>query len=415
MRFTKKAIDHLKTAKKQEYFWDDSAGGTRFGICVYRSGRKAYVFDYRGPDGKRKRMNLCACSAMPPTEARKLARKVAADLAKGIDPLDERQKARVRGMSLSELWERYQADFLDHPHPQGRQGRRPLSLKTRESYRWYWKRLLSPALGKRPIEGITKQDVKALHRKLGRKSPTNANRTLALLGSLFSYAERADILEPGSNPTHGIVRFEERKRERFLSSEELSRLGEALREAEKGEPWQSLAAVRLLLFTGARKTEVLTMGWNDLDLEHGVWNLPEGKTGARTIYLPPPALTILAGLPRLAGCRWVLPACRGEGHFVGLQKGWERIRAAAGLEGVRIHDLRHTTASVGRAGGLPLGILQELLGHKEARTTERYAHIGASPIQEGAELIAGRIAEALKRKEDRHGAEVVQYPGKAGG
>jgi len=393
-KLTKKNIEHLKPKARQYSIHDTELPGLL--VWVYSSGRKAYAVYYRTQKGKRRTMALGSAAAMPPTEARKAARNILARVARGEDPLEEKREARRRGMKLTELWEAFETGYLDHPHPAGRKGHRPLAESTRRSYRWYWTKYLRPAFGDLRLDMIVQDDAERLHRKLGRTSATNANRTLALLGSMFSFAEHAHILPRGSNPTHGLVRFEERRRERFLSTEELARLGKALREAEAREPWQAVAAIRLLLFTGARKTEALSMRWEDLDIEHGIWNLPDSKTGARSVFLNAPALALLSGLPRLAGNPWVLPSDRRPTHhFKGLPHAWERIRATAGLEGVRLHDLRHSVASVGRAAGLPLGILQGLLGHREARTTERYAHIGRDPLHEAAETIGRRIQDAL--------------------
>ena len=407
LKLTKKALERLEPKARQYTVRDTELPGLL--VWVNPTGRMTYAVSYRTRKGKRRSLTLAHVDAMPPTEARKLARDVLARVARGGDPLEEKRAARQRSMRLAELWKVFEGGYLDHPRPAGRKGHRPLAETTRRSYRWYWTKYLRPALGSMKIDTITRDDAERLHRKLGRTSATNANRTLALLGSMFSFAEHARILPRGSNPTHGVVRFEERRRERFLSTEELARLGAALRDAEGSEPWQVAAAVRLLLFTGARRGEVLSMRWEDLDLEHGVWNLRHSKTGARPVFLSAPALALLAGLPRLAGSPWVLPGVRRPArHFEGLPHPWERIRAAAGLEGVRLHDLRHTAASVGRAAGLPLGILQGLLGHREARTTERYAHIGRDPIHEAAEVIGRRIEDALGEGGDS--GEVARLP-----
>jgi len=408
---TKKRIEALEATGRKYIVWDDS-DGVRLGVRVGAAGRKVYILDYTTREGCRRRMTLAPCAAMPPAEARRVARDVLARVVHGGDPIEERREARKRGKTLAELWTEYEAEYLDHPHPATRKGHRPLSPRTRDGYRWLWVHYLKPALGSTPVDRIDRDEAKRLHARIGKKSPTAANRSLAVLGSMFTYAEHAGIVPPRSNPTHGLVRFEEKSRERFLSTDELRALGKALREVEGREPWQAVAAVRLLLLTGARRREVLEMRWQDLDLERGIWNLPDSKTGARIVPLNAPALAVLTGLPRIKGSPWVLPSDRRPGkHFVGIGHPWERIRSRAGLDGLRLHDLRHSMASVGRAAGLPLGILQGLLGHREARTTEKYAHIGPDPLKEGSELIGRRMAEALDVEEPGGGVVPIRSGG----
>jgi len=264
MKLTKKTLERLEPKARQFTVRDTELPGLL--VWVNPTGRKVYGVSYRTREGKRRSMALADVDSMPPADARKLARDVRARVARGEDPLEEKREARRRGMRLAELWRAFETSYLDHPRPAGRKGHRPLSETTRRLYRWLWARHLGPALGNVPADSITVDRVERLHRKLGQTSPTNANRTLALLGSMYSFAERARIVPRGSNPTRGVMRFEERRRERFLSTEELARLDAALRRAECSGPWQAVAAVRLLLFTGARRGEVLSMRWEDLDL-----------------------------------------------------------------------------------------------------------------------------------------------------
>src|SRR5262249_28622740 len=147
---------------------------------------------------------------------------------------------------------------------------------------------------------------------------------------------------PGSNPCRYVEKFKERKRERFLSAEELSLLAEALENAGSNEPPSAIAAIRLLVLTGCRLSEILSLRWAWIDFERGCLVLPDSKTGAKTVPLGTPALRGLAELPRQEGSPYVLPAERGDGHFTGIQKPWQRIRATAGLNDVRLHDLRHS-------------------------------------------------------------------------
>ncbi len=185
--------------------------------------------------------------------------------------------------------------------------------------------------------------------------------------------------------------------ERFLSNEELARLGEVLAEAERTrtEIPSAIAAIRLLLFTGCRRSEILTLKWEHVDFERQCLRLPESKTGSKTVYLSPPALEVLTGIDREEGSPYVITGAKPGSHLVNLTKPWQRIRKKAELEGVRIHDLRHSFASMAVAGGLSLPVIGALLGHTQPATTHRYAHLAADPLKQAANLTGNRIAAAM--------------------
>jgi integrase len=232
-----------------------------------------------------------------------------------------------------------------------------------------------------------------------RGTPGAANRTLALLSKLFNLAEKWGLRPDGSNPCRHVEKYRERKIERFLSSEELARLGAALREAERTqiELPSVIAAIRLLLLTGCRLSEILTLRWQDVDIDHQVLRLPESKTGKKVVYLASPALEVFAKAERVDGNPHVIVGKRPRAHLVNLQKPWRRIRAMAGLRDVRIHDLRHSFASMAAAGGLSLPLIGALLGHSQPQTTQRYAHLTADPIRRAADITSSSIAEAIAR------------------
>ncbi len=188
----------------------------------------------------------------------------------------------------------------------------------------------------------------------------------------------------------------------------MAQLGDALSTAQQdGESLFAVAAIRLLVLTGARKSEILTLKWEHVDTERGCLRLPDSKTGAKVIPLGAAALEALSKIPRIEGNPYVLPGLEGR-HFVGLQRTWERIRKRAGLEDVRLHDLRHSWASVAVAGGDSLYLVGKVLGHQQASTTERYAHLADDPLKAVADKTAGRIAAAMKN--GNGGAEVVELP-----
>lgn len=240
---------------------------------------------------------------------------------------------------------------------------------------------------------------------------------LAVVGSMYAFAGRAGIVPEGTNPARGIDKFKERRRERFLTGQELELLGRALREAETtGIPWtvdetkltakhvpkegrftriasSAAAALRLLLFTGCRLREVLHLRWEHIDVERSCLFLPDSKSGRKTVILNAPALAVLNALERVGP--YVVPGDDPEQPRHDLKRPWDAVTKRAGLTGVRLHDLRHTYASFDAGGGLGLPIIGRLLGHSQAATTARYAHLDNDPLRRASEAIAGRIAAAL--------------------
>jgi integrase len=230
-----------------------------------------------------------------------------------------------------------------------------------------------------------------------------ATRTLGLLGSIFSLAVREGLR--ADNPVWGVERFKDNRSQRFLSSEELKALAAALNAAQaEGVSKSALTVIRLLTLTGARKSEIEGLRWAEVDFARACLRLDDSKTGARIIPLGAAALQCLQELPKAKGSPYVFP---GEAaatdddaprHYVGTPKVWLRIRAAAGLTDVRLHDLRHTFASFGAAGGLSLPIIGQLLGHRDVKTTAQYAHLADDPLRAGVERIAGAISGAMGGK-----------------
>jgi integrase len=222
---------------------------------------------------------------------------------------------------------------------------------------------------------------------------------LSVLSKMMGWAVKRGLLPSEPNPCRGIERYKENKRERFLSEAELYRLGEALREAEQektSSPYAT-AAIRLLLLTGARLSEILTLKWNYVDPDNRQLRLPRSKTGQKSIYLTAAVADILQALPRVQANPFVIVGEKPGAHLVNLQKPWDRIRACAGLEDVRLHDLRHSYASVGATSGLSLLFVGKLLGHTQASTTQRYAHLAEDPVRQAGEQISETIATALSQ------------------
>ena len=273
-----------------------------------------------------------------------------------------------------------------------------LEGRTLEEYERLLRKLAFPVFGDRPIDAIDRPAVAKLHHALA-DTPRQANHVLSVLSKVMSWAASRGLLSTPTNPCRGIQRYKENKRERFLSGAELSRLGEALREADEQQvltPY-AIAAIRLLLLTGARKSEILSLRWDYVDPDNRLLRLPRSKTGLKSIYLTTAAAEILQSLPRVQGNPFVIVGEKPGAHLVNLQKPWDRIRARAGLEDVRLHDLRHSYASVGATSGLSLLFVGKLLGHTQASTTQRYAHLAEDPVRQAGEQISEAIATALSQ------------------
>ena len=265
--------------------------------------------------------------------------------------------------------------------------------RTFDLYRAVVHRHLVPALGKTPIADLGREQVSSLHHRL-RETPYAANRAIEVLGQIVRMAEERGLRLPGENPCRSIDKYRQHRHERFLSEEEYRRLGKALDEADGGAGGASPAAVtaiRLLALTGCRRSEILALRWAHVDLEAGELRLADSKTGARLVPLSRAAVEVLASLPRIPGNPWVIPGRKPGAPLRNLQYPWEVVRARAGLDGVRIHDLRHSFASRALALGESLSMIGELLGHRRVRTTARYAHLARESVTASSSRVADSI------------------------
>ena len=254
---------------------------------------------------------------------------------------------------------------------------------------------ITPVLGGLRVSEITRADVQRLHHAM-RAKPIAANRCLALISAMMNLAERWGLRPDGSNPARHVEKFPERSRERLLSSDELKRLGQTLRDAAAaGANPSVVAAIRLLIFTGCRLREILTLRWEQVDLDARCLRLADSKTGAKLVHLGAPALEILAAMPRVASNPFVLPGVKPGRHYVGIEKAWAALRRKAKIPDVRIHDLRHAFASAGATGGESLVVIGRLLGHSSPTMTARYAHLAPDPAQAAADRIAKTQAAML--------------------
>ncbi len=373
-KITKAVVEALQPG---ELAWDADVKG--LGIRRQRRDR-VYMIKYRSQGRQRWYTIGKHGSPWTPELARREAKRILGLVAEGKDPADRKQKDRS-APTLGILAERF---LEEHVSAKAKD-------RTYTEYKRLVARIITPELGRLRVDEVRSSDIERLHLKF-RATPYQANRLLALLSKMFNWSGRRGE----RNPCVGVERFAEQKRRRYLSSAELARLGAALVQAEAGltSPYV-VAAIRLLVFTGARLTEILTLRWDHVDLERGLLNLADSKTGAKTVYLNSAARELLTTLPRLEGNPFVVPGERKGRHLVNLEKPWRKVRTIAELPDVRLHDLRHSFASIGAGAGLGLPIIGTLLGHAQAATTARYAHLAADPLQQAADKIGQTLVAAM--------------------
>ncbi|MDE2933870.1 MAG: tyrosine-type recombinase/integrase [Chloroflexota bacterium] len=378
-----KTVESLEV-EHDSVFWDRDLPG--FGVRVYPTGSKFYVAQTRAGGRPAKRVTLGRHGVITAEEARRRAARFIARVKSGGEPVAEPAR-KAGGPAVGEL---ARAWLEEHVAVR-------CKPKTAQMYRLIVEKHILPALGRTPALAVDHKAAADLHHAL-RATPAMANQAVDVLSRIWNAAvERGRLPEAAANPCRLVARNPARRRERFLSAEEFRRLGRALTEAgtRKGVSVHAAAAIRLLVLTGCRKSEILALRWEDVDLAAGEFMLTDSKTGPRSVSLSPEAAEALANVPRLAGNPWVIPG-RGLGERMrNLNDPWKVVRERAGLRGVRLHDLRHSFASRALALGESLPAIGKLLGHSKVETTARYAHPARDSVREAALKISESIAADL--------------------
>lgn len=434
IKLTLQAIKAAKPRAERYTLWDSELKG--FGLRVNADGSKSYALKYLFEGRQRWHTIGKHGSPWTPDTARNEALRLLAQARNGIDPEEaKREKARA-DLTVTDLCDLYiEAARRGEVLTKFDEPKKASTLVTDESRIL---RHIKPLLGTKRVRAVTSDDVErflhdvaagktALDVKTGRRGRAiveggrgAATRTVGLLGGIFAFAVRRK-LRP-DNPVQGVQRFKDGRNERYLSAAEMTRVGAVLAESEKA--WQAYEAaltawhnagrlgrppklqagaenpsatnaIRLLLLTGMRKSEVLQLQWRQIDAEHGYLRLPTSKTGAKGVPVGDFVLAFLANLPRLTGNPYVFPGRIPDRPFIGLGKVWERVRARAGLDDVRLHDLRHSFGATSASSGNSLLLLGSILGHRDPKTTQRYAHLARDPVRAAADQVSGIIATVL--------------------
>jgi integrase len=425
VRITKRLVDAVDLTRGRHQLWDSELKG--FGLQVEASGTKTYIIRYRpkglGRHGARRFLKLGRHGVLTTEEARSHAKALLGRVAAGDDPavdqMDLRAKhvAQKNALSFDQLAELFLSEHV----------RSKRKERTAANYELVLRGHAKPTLGTKSAAEVTRAEIARLHTAL-RHIPCTANILLAVVSSMYSFAGKSGHLPEGINPARGIEKYREQGRERYLTSEELQRLGAAIVEGETvGIPWDldpsgpkskhvpkawkrqrekldpyGAAALRLLILTGARLREILHLRWREVDLERGLLLLPDSKTGRKTIVLSDAASAVIRQLIPGAGLTlaqktsgFVIKGAADDKPRVDLKKPWAAVRRHAGLEGVRLHDLRHTFASIGAGASLGLPIVGKLLGHSQPQTTARYAHLDADPLRRATNIIGQHLLSAM--------------------
>ena len=381
---SRRTVEGLPVGEQEAVFWDRELSG--FGVRVYPSGSKVYLVQTRA-GGKSRRVTIGRHGLLTAEQARRKAAVLIAGIKGGEEPVLAASPSD-NGPTLAEVGERYLREHV------------AVRCKptTAGAYRHALNRFLLPAFGSLPLGVIGRDQVASLHYRL-HKTPTMANQVVDTLSRLFSMAEAWGVAPEGGNPCRFVKKYRNRSCERFLSEQEFRWLGRVLSEleAEGTVSASGIAAFRLLMLTGCRRNEILTLRWEDVDLEMGELRLRDAKTGARSVALSPAARKVLAALPRLPGNPWVVTGSRPGGRLANLNARWVVVRKRVGLEDVRIHDLRHSFASRALALGESLTMIGKLLGHRQVQTTARYAHLARESVKTSAAKVAESIAADMEK------------------
>lgn len=406
-KLTKTVVEKAEPRAKQYTVWCSDLKG--FGVYIQPTGNRTYFVDYRTGDGGRRRMTIGRHGSITTEQARKLAIETMGGVVlQKDDPLLER-KTRRSSITVAELCDDY-ITAVEKGLVLGK-GRRPKKASTLATDKGRIERHIKPLLGRKLVIDVKKSDIAKFIRdvttgktatvektdKLRGKAVVEggagtASRTAGLLGGILSYATSEGIIE--NNPARGVKRPSDGQRQRRLDATEYAALGKALSEGD--EPWQAVASIKLLAFTGCRRGEIEGLKWTEVDIEGKALRLADSKTGASVRPLSQPAIDVLNSIERKRGAVYVLPGIRDESRpFGGLVGAMERIMKAAKLEGVTAHTLRHSFASVGADLDYSDSTIGACLGHSGSGITSRYTHRLDTVLVAAADKIAGEVERQM--------------------
>ncbi|MDR1083640.1 MAG: site-specific integrase [Deltaproteobacteria bacterium] len=395
VRLTKNLIDRIQPAAKRQIILDSEVSGLALYVTgqflndkgEVKGGHKSFYFNYNLGRGVKRQLHLGPYPELTVQKARLKVQELKVDIACGRDPASRKTEMSKDFLTVDYCLDKFFREYVD------------VYLKkfTAKAYYSFRKTYISPTLGHRDVISISFQDLSQLHKDLKDK-PTSANRVLALCSKFLNWCEKEGFRARGSASTKGIERYQEKPILKFLSVDQLNEIWDTIIRLEKDNNINLLpaTALKILMLTGARKNEILGLKWSEIEFDKGRAVLQDSKTGFKVLYLPEQVLDLLNTLPRES--EFAFPSRSVSGHLFDLQWQWRQVLKEAKLEGRwRIHDLRHGFASAAVNNGGSLPFIGFLLGHKRARTTERYAHVAEHPAQALLNQVAKSIIPALAK------------------
>lgn len=384
MKLTKKTIEALEPKGTRYEVRDEELTG--FSVRVGGTGEKSFYLTYRAGKGRAaplKRLRIGTFPSMTVEQARQIVKQKLAQIAMGGDPAQEVKEEKASPF-FPEVMERFLKEHVDAK----------LKPSTQGLYRMIAQKHAIPSFRRLKAMEVSHRHVAKLHHDL-QNTPYLANRCAAVLSKFFDWCEKNGYRDRGTNPVRGLEKYREEKRLKFMESSELEALGEGIAKLEEQNAIDPPigAALKVMLLTGARCSEILTLKWEYFSESKEKALLPDSKTGAKVLTIPPAAWEIISSLPRIN--EYCFPGRWGRGHIVNVKDTWKRICEAGGLSGWRIHDLRHAFASYAANSGKSLPIIGKILGHSQASTTSRYAHLAENPVAQAAAETAEGLAEEL--------------------
>ncbi len=384
MKLTKKNVESLEPTGTRYEVRDDELIG--FSIRVGATGEKSFYLTYRAGKGRAaplKRLRIGTFPSMTVEQTRQIVKQKLAQIAMGGDPAQEVKEGKNAPL-FHEVIETFLQEHVDAK----------LKPATQHQYRTLTQNHLIPAFKKMKMADITYRHVAKLHHDL-QNTPYLANRCAAVLSKFFDWCEKTGYRDRGTNPVRGLEKYREEKRLKFMESSELEAIGEGIAKLEKQDAIDPTiaAALKVMLLTGARCSEILTLKWEYFNESKEKALLPNSKTGAKVLPIPPTAWEVISALPRVN--EYCFPGRWGRGHIINVKDTWKRICKAGGISGWRIHDLRHAFASYAANSGKSLPIIGKILGHSQASTTSRYAHLAENPVAQAAAETAEGLAQEL--------------------
>lgn len=384
---TETLVGELEADARDRILFDTVPG---FGVRITPTGTKIFIAQAR-VGGRPRRLTVGFHPAMSVKQAREEALRALADMRRGADPVIERNARQVAasgGITVAALADKWLTDYV----------RPKLKPRTVFDYERLVAQHIKPGLGHLSVAGIGRDDIVRLHVDMAR-IPRRANYTIATVRALLNFGIDLGYRPPASNPARRIKMYRQRLRERFLSEEEIGKAADAIQEAErvgKIGP-HGAAGLRLALFTGARSGEITAIEWNHIDWDRRLIRLPDSKTNEpRTIHLSEAAVEVLKTVPRIG--RFVIAGARPDEPYKNLSRAWIVARGYAGLGDVRLHDLRHSYASLAANRGVSLQMIGKLLGHKVAATTQRYAHLARDAVAAINDELGDAMQAAIAKK-----------------